>query len=545
MKATDCSQSWRAVFALLSLGAALPALSAPGAEPNVLTQHNDNSRTGANLNESQLNTSNVNVGKFGKLFTRKVDGQIYAQPLYISSLSFAGRGLHNTVIVATEHNSVYAFDADDPGRADPLWHTNLGPSVPIEHYGNFDVMWEEVGITGTPVIDLASSTLYAVAATLDAKGNHQHRLHALDIRTGLEKFGGPVEITGEYSDIFGNVVKSVVFKSSQHLQRASLLLSNGSIYVAFSSHGDELPYHGWVMSYDAATLKPLATFSTTPGSQGGGIWMSGQAPAADEAGNVYVTSGNGFFADANLAADRVDSVVKLNPASRGMTLADWFTPSNWPALDLFDWDFGSSGVLLIPDTRLGLTGSKSGKFYLFDLDNLGKLRTHDVGIVQEFRAVKNAYTIPWFHHIHGAPVYWRGPDTARIYVWGEQDHLRAYRFERGRFPSTRSISQSQAKAPFFGMPGGILSISANGSEAGTGIVWASIPFSGDAERAVRPGILRAFDAMDLKHELWNSKQNARRDDVGNFAKFCPPTVVNGKVYLATFSRELAVYGLLP
>ncbi|MBV8695966.1 MAG: PQQ-binding-like beta-propeller repeat protein [Ktedonobacteraceae bacterium] len=562
----------------------------------VLTQHNDTGRTGANLEEVVLTTSNVNQQQFGKVFERQVDGQIYAQPLYVSNLAIPNKGTHNVVYVATMHNSVYAFDADDPQATSPLWKTSLEPSVPLpdpnightspfeglklvldfvaKHplhistllgilrgeapgvdlsailgtFSGYKDIVIEVGIISTPVISLEHNALYAVTAT-KAGNEYAHHLHALDLTTGVDKFGGPVRLeasvpgTGD-----GSVKGSVPFVSHQQLQRVALLLCNDIIYIAFASYGDADPYHGWVFAYHATTLQQVAVYNTTPNGGEGGIWMAGQGPSADN-NYIYVMVGNGTFeADASALGN---TIVKFKP---DLTLADWFAPFNSQVLSDADADLGSSGVLLIPDTNLLLGGGKEGKFYLVDKEHLGHFNANsDSQIVQSFYVSKD-------HHIHGGPVYWHGPNGPWVYVWPENDYLRAYRLINGQFQVT-PVSQSTTTDPANvaggspGMPGGMLSISANGNTPGSGVIWASHPYrASSALHAAVEGIVRAYDAADLTKELWNSKQNADRDDVGNFAKFCPPTVANGKVYMASFGRgpvgtnppsfHLAVYGLL-
>ncbi|BCL77709.1 hypothetical protein ccbrp13_01740 [Ktedonobacteria bacterium brp13] len=550
----------------------------------VLTQHNDNSRTGANLREVQLNTFNVNSQRFGKLFERQVDGHIYAQPLYVGNVIIPNKGIHNVVYVATMHNSVYAFDADDPHAAAPLWHVSLGPSVSLPDpnigprsgllaalrllvsvllknplsifslfkqlgtqdlqtafslFAGYKDIVDEVGIVSTPVISLAHSTLYAVAFT-KVGDVYAHRLHALDLATGAERFGGPVQLetcvrgTGE-----GSVDGVVPFIPHRQLQRAALLLTNDVIYIAFASYGDQDPYHGWVFAYNATTLHRVGIYNDTSNGSEGGIWMAGQGPNADSENNIYFMTGNGTFQQDGSALG--GCFVKLQP---DLTLADWFAPFNTEALSQADIDIGSSGALLIPGTSLLIGGGKEGKFYLLNKDNMGHFNAaSDSQIVQSFYVEQD-------HHIHGGLVYWNGPHGPWVYVWPENAFLRAYQLINGRFQTT-PISQSTTTTPVGvpggspGMPGGMLSISANGNTAGSGILWASHPYRASAIHATVEGILRAYDASDLTRELWNSKQNEHRDDIGNFAKFCAPTIANGKVYMASFSRRLAVYGLLP
>ncbi|MGA9097459.1 MAG: hypothetical protein WB392_00840 [Methanotrichaceae archaeon] len=513
----------------------------------VTTQHNDNSRTGANLNEVILNISNVNPKRFGKLFTRKVDGQIYAQPLYISSVNVPSKGNRNVVYVATMHNTVYAFDADDPNDSKPLWSKNLGPSIPLpdpnigpKNYGDIKV---EVGIVSTPVISLEKDIIYVVSANKDPNlsdgSAYSHWLHALDIVTGDEKLGGPVKISASYpGDGDGSANGVINFVSHQQLQRSALLLSNSRIYMAFASYGDATPAHGWVMAYDANTLKQLNVFNTTPENVPnrpwfakpgmGTIWQGGQGLAADDSGNIYFSTGNGDFNGFSnpLPKDLGDCIIKLTP---DIKLADWFSPHNNMELNVLDLDLGSGGVLLIPGSNLLVGGGKEAKLYLIDRANMGHFNSDNDGQIPQSFCVSLIN-----NQLRGGPVYWKGPNGALVYVSPERDRLKSYRLVEGIFKPTKPISQSGV---VIGSSGGWLSVSSDGKTPGTGIIWLS--------EGIEPsGILHAFDAMKLEKELWNSKMNPSRDDLGVAAKFCPPTVANGKVYVATFSGYLAVYGLL-
>jgi outer membrane protein assembly factor BamB len=535
-----------------------PRAGAASATVALLTQHNDNNRSGLNLSETLLTTANVHVGQFGKLFTRSVDGQIYAQPLYVPNLAIPGQGTHNVVFVATMHNSVYAFDADSPAVSAPLWHVRLGPSIPLPDacfgngHGPFHDILIEIGILSTPVIDLAAHTMYVVTATkVGASGAghcnagvYVHQLHALDLATGQEKYGGPANIQaaapGSGPDSDDGVI---ALENMQELQRTSLLLANGRVYVAFGSYGDTDPYHGWVLAYDAHTLTQDGTFLDTPDPRSddhyqGGIWQSGQGPVADSSGNIYVMAGNGNSTAASGGDDYSESVMKLLPR---LSLADWFTPDDAVDLSSKDLDF-SAGPLLIPGSHLLLVGDKAGMLYLLDTNGLGHQSSDDSGIVQRIHASVG--------HIHGSPVCWNGPRGTWCYVWGEQDFLKAFPLVNGHFQGGANssgyavaISQSTIMAPP-GMPGGVLSLSANGSTPGTGILWVTMPIIGNANVQTVPGILRAFDASNLSHELWDSEMDESQDGLGALAKFAPPTIANGKVYVGTFSGVLDVYGLL-
>jgi hypothetical protein len=363
---------------------------------SVLTQHNDVSRTGANLKETSLNTFNVKVNQFGKLFERLVDGQIYAQPLYVSNLSIPNQGSHNVVYVATMHNSVYAFDADNPNASTPLWQRNLGPSVPPTDLGSgyLDIQIE-IGITSTPVIDLSSQTLYCVAKTKENSAYFQ-RLHALDITTGQPKSGSPVVIAASASGTGdGSINGTVSFNPLRHLNRPALLLLNGAIYLAFGSHGDRDPYHAWVLSYNATTLQQMAIFNGTANGSRGGIWQAGQGLAADANSYIYLITGNGTF-DHNVGGPNLGmSFIKLS--TPGLAVADWFTPYNVSSLNSSDSDLGASGPLLIPGTNLVLGGGKEGVFHLLNRDMMGHFNAgSNAQIVQNFKATVG--------HIHGSPI---------------------------------------------------------------------------------------------------------------------------------------------
>lgn len=508
---------------------------------SVTTQHNDNRRTGANLLETALRPDSVGPLTFGRLFSRAVDGEIYAQPLCLPA-----QGGRTVVYAATMHNSVYAFDGDDPQAQAPLWHASLGPSAPLPdpHIGpsGYRDIAVEVGVVSTPVIDAGRRVLYAVAFTKEPDGYH-HTLHALDLDTGRETLGGPVRITATVpGNGDGSVSGRLTFTSERQLQRAALTLANGRIQVAFASYGDRSPYHGWVFAFDAGTLRRRGVYLTTPDTGLGGIWQAGQGLAVDDHGGLYFMTGNGGFHPdgSNLG----DSIVKLTPDLR---LADWFSPFDNAVLNATDADLGSAGPLLLPGTKLLLGGGKSSRFYLLDTMNMGHFHTgSDSQIVQSFQVVApDAHT----HHIHGGPVHWDFGDGPWVYVWPENAALRAYRFTGGLFETT-PVSTSTTTDPTGvpggapGMPGGLLSLSAHGADPATGLLWGSHPYRQDANQQVVAGVLRAYRATDLTKEVWNSRMNAARDDVGLFAKFVPPTVANGKVYLATFSGALHVYGLL-
>ncbi len=538
-----------------AFAANLPASGTPAANPAngpvaVLTQHNDNARTGMNLNETLLNISNVNTSQFGLIYTLAVDDQIYAQPLVATNVNLGANGTHNIVVVATVNDTVYAFDADNPAVTTPYWtNTFIAPPniVPVANTdlsavgacgGGYSDFSGNMGIVGAPVIDPVAGTIYLVARTKETSGQTTtfvQRLHALDITTGKDRTNSPVVITATYPGTSSDSVGGVItFDPLRQNQRSALALVNGLVYIAWTSHCDLTPYHGWVIAYNQTNLHPVAIYNDTPNGIQAGIWMSNQGPAADTNGNIYISTGNG---DVD-AVDRGESFMKLTLSGTNLNVASWFTPFNYQDLNQTDLDLGSGGVLLVPGTSLLFSGGKGGRAYLVNRDNMGGLSAGnaDTNIVQSFQVTSD--------ELHGGAVWWDGPGASFGYLWPASVHLQQYQFDRsnGVFVLP-TFAQGPTAAPI-GQPGGILALSANGTNAGSGIVWASHQVGGDANQQVLPGILHAYNAQNVSQELWNSSQNSARDGVGNFAKFVAPTVANGKVYLATFSSRLNVYGLL-
>ena len=521
------------ICAVLCLQATLGA-----AQVSVLTHHNDNGRTGQNLAETTLNTSTVNVSNFGKLFTRTVDGQIYAQPLYVPALNIAGT-TRNVIYVATENNSVYAFDADDSSQSSPLWTVNLGTSVPSPDICNnpapdcYNDLMPEIGITSTPVIDSSSGTIYVVAKTKNTSNTTYHfNLHALDLLTGGEKFGGPVEISASE------------FVPLNENNRPGLLLVNGTIYIGFGSVGDFKTWHGFVFAYNETTLMQTAVYNDTAGSgaNGGGIWGGQQGLVADANNpvNVYVATSNGTFDVNTGGSDYASSILKLS-TSNGLKVADYFAPDDQSFLNGSNADLGAGGPVLLPGTTLLVAGGKDGILRVVDTTNMGKFNPTFNGNLQDFQAT-NVYPNGM---IMGSPIYWNSPNFGPvIYLWGPSDVIKAWQLSGETFLTT-PVSQGQITSPAGISNEAAMSLSADASGTGTGIVWAARPYSGDANAQAQPGILHAFDATNLTHELWDSNQNPARDNLGDYAKFSPPTIANGKVYLATFSNQLVVYGLNP
>ncbi len=506
----------------------IPWCPAPAlAQVDVVTQHNNNQRTGANLNEAILNTSNVNSQRFGKLFTRSVDDLVFAQPLYLSDLTINDDD-RNVVFVATEHNSVYAFDADDPNASQPLWHVNLGTPVPGGKLSGIGIPF--VGITATPVIDRASGTLYVVPMTIDGLGNCHHFLHALDIKTGLDKPGSPVEITGSVpGNGLDNVDGIVTFNPNQQIIRPALLLTNNTLYIGSASYADQEPYHGWAFAYNATTLQQVGIFNTTPNGSMGGIWQSGNGMVADANGDVFVSTGNSAENTENAAGDRGESILKLSLSQSGLSVADFFEPGEFDFLNAQDLDLGSGGVLEMPDLGDLVAGGKQGVLYVVNPANLGGLSLGSDKAIQEFQACT--------FQIYGSPVYWNNTVTGpTVYVWGVDDFLKAYSMGQNSTFQTTPSSESSISAAY---PGGSVSISANGSTPGTGILWAAATLI-----SRKQSILAAYDATNLNTLLWSSQQNSISNGTGTYGKWVPPTIANGKVYVPNASDQLLVYGLL-
>ena len=517
-----------AVLVACFIGAAAVVSRAAGAvsAASVLTYHNDNVRSGLNPLERRLQPANVNVNSFGKLFSYPIDGYTYAEPLYVWQLHVPGTGMRNVVYVATEHDSVYAFDANGRGL---IWKRSfIDPphitTVPAADTGSTDIV-PEIGITGTPVISLATNTLYVVSKTKNVdQGDYAVQLHGLDLASGVEKFGGPVTVRATVSGT-GDGGSSVAFAPLLANQRPALLLSGGVVYVAFASHGDQGPYHGWVIGYDAATLAQVGVFNTTPNGAEGGIWQSGNGPAAASDGTIYVGVGNGTFDADQGGSDYGDSFVKLAP--RTLAVLDYFTPSNQAQLAAEDQDMGTTGVVVLPKQASGpaafevLGGTKLGLLYLLDRDAMG----HYCEPCNDSQALERVYA---GQSMYGTPVFANG----LLYVAPQAGMLESLRLSD---LSAGTVSQSST---VFGFPGASPAISSN--RAGNAIVWA-LEVGGYLTKG--PAVLHAYDASDLSRELYNSAQApGARDQAGPAVKFTVPTVANGRVYVGT-QTELDVYGL--
>ena len=501
-------------------------LTEPLGTLNILTRNVDAGRTGANLSETVLKTSNVNTSTFGKVFELPVDDQIFAGLLYASGVTIGGAS-HNVVYAETVNNSVYAFDADVGGA--PLWQKNFNNgAVPVFHTqvgqacGTYSDMSGNIGIVGTPVIDGSSLTMYFVTRTFENGTTFVQRLRAVDITTGNERL--TARTIGTIDPQLNN-------------QHAALALSQNKVYVAWASHCDTGDYHGRVLAFNVSDLSQAAAFDAVPSGHQAGIWMSSAAPIVDASGNLFYATGN---SDSPATSDNfAESMLKLGPT---LTVGDYFTPYNSDDLNAGDNDLGSSGPIKVPGTNLMVMGGKGGgTCYLVDMTNMGHKVTGDTQIRQSWHCadpdnVRGGDT----HHLHNAMVAWQSPAGLNLYSWGENDFGRAWRFNGTTFNvPAQSVS---TVLPPEGMPGGIMSLSASGSTAGTGILWVSMPFAGDANQNVVPGVLRAFNAEDLTQELWNSTK-AFADNAKTLSKGSPPLVANGRVYLASMSKAVTVYGL--
>jgi hypothetical protein len=519
------------------LGCFVAFLIPAWSQVSVTTSRNDNSRDGQNLSETILTPDNVNVSSFGKLFAHAVDGYVYAQPLYLPNVTIPGLGVHNVVYVATQHDSVYAFDGDNKAgmNASPLWHRSfIRPKHGITTVSSGDVgcndIVPEIGITSTPVIDANTATMYLIVKTKE-NGNFFQRLHAIDVTTGAERAGSPVVIRAKVKgNGEGNVNGVVSFDPLHEAQRPGLLLQNGSVIIGWASHCDNQPYHGWVMSYDETTLKQTAIWNSTPNGGLGGVWQAGTGIAADSSFNLFFATGNGTYDGKKGGEDFADTIAELAPpVGNRFHLADWFTPYNQLDLSGKDLDVGSGGVFLLPDQgmdaphqHLLVEVGKEGSIYLVDRDKMGHFNSKRNLIVQD---MENAIGGLW-----ATPGWWNN----NVYFGGAGDNLRQYTFD----PSSGLLSNGAVytSPTYFGFPGPTPSISANGT--GDAIVWVLQTDDYGSGSAT----LHAYDATNIGTEFYNSGQDFSRDNPGGAVKFTVPTVVNGKVYVPAVQR-LTVYGL--
>ncbi len=510
-------------FALGSL-AALAVTSAQAQVPylSVWTAHNDNNRSGANLNEASLTPANVNSTNFGLLFTDATDGDMYGQPLYVRGITLGGN-IVNAVYCSTANNTVYCFDADTGGTT--YWTKAFGNAIPQHNVQCCCTDIQTViGIISTGVIDMTTNTWYVVTQEFNSTTSvYSQHLHALDLFTGNEKFSGPVAISGSAG--------GQTWSANLNNQRSALLLQNGTVYIGWSSHNDCGAYHGWLMGYNASTLAQTSCYVDTPTGSQGGIWQAGGGIVGDGV-NEYLMTGNGTF-DLNTGGSNAGmSMLRMQNGAR----QDYFTMSNRVNLNNADLDLSGGGLLWIPGTRCLVGGGKDGHFYLVAMDAMattGAFTTADT-CLQSFMVTDPAQSL---NHLHGPPTFFNGI----VYTGGESDFFKGFAWS-GASLATTPTTQSSFKDVLSSMPGFQSSASGNGAQ--NGIIWASRVNSGNANNATQPGIMHAFQAGALGTELYNTLQNSTRDNFGNFAKNPAPLCANGKVYLPTFSNKLAVYGPL-
>jgi hypothetical protein len=503
---------------------------------DVVTYHYNASRQGSTLQETTLTPSNVNSTTFGKVGFYAVDGKVDAQPLYVNK-QFINGSLSNTLYVVTENDSVYAFGASN-GRQ--FWHVSvLGTGeTPSDDHGCSQIS-PQIGITNTPVIDKGAGNgdgaMYFVAMSKDSSGNYHQRLHALDLRTGGELYGGPVEIAATYPGTGdGSQGGQVIFNAAKYAERSAILEFGGTIYITFTSHCDARPYTGWVMAYNPRTLAQTSVIDITPNGSEGAVWMAGSGLAADSSGNIYLLAGNGTF-DTTLTSqgfpingDYGNGFVKLSATGGTLAVADYFNMFNTVQESNSDTDLGSGGAIILPDItdnngavhHLAVGAGKDTNIYVVNRDNMGKWNSSNNN---------NAYQV-----LNGAMPggVWSKPSyfNNTVYYGGVGDHLKAFGISNAKL-TTSPTSQSSNTFPY---PGTFPLISANGST--NGIVWAVSNSN--------PAVLYAFDATNLATQLYNSNQaSGGRDQFGNGNKFITPIVANGQVFVGT-QTGVAVFGLL-
>jgi hypothetical protein len=562
------------LFSLLVL------LHGPLKAQSIWTQHNDQARTGWYPYETSLNTSNINTNTFGFAFSYQTDDKMLAQPLVVMKVNIPGVGIKNVVYTATLNNTVYAFDADvnttaywqknftnkiapSPGldctNCRPALNTDIHPSLCGGTYGDFK---GNMGIISTPVIDTSGGTMYFVTKIVNLNDgtidNHSYRvgikdeytytttgfhqfLHAIDITTGNERSNSPVEITGTLNGTGDGQTSAgrISFDPRRQFNRAGLVLANGKIYITFASHCDYNPSHGWVISYNASTLAQTNAYFSTPNDGRGGIWMSGTAPAVDEGGNLYVTTGNSLNENRTSSDYNTFNALPSDPANRGegviklapdLTISSYFTPFNYISLNDADLDFPTQ-VLLVPNTNLAMTACKNGQIYVMNKTGLGGYNSGTDNVVQ---------TISNGGSFHSSFAYFGGQTNQFVYTYPENTPLKAYQVSGSGLGSV--ITNNSISSPS-GSMGGFLSVSSNGADPATGVLWAYQAINGcDANQSDCRGILHALTANNITSELWNSEMLAA-DRLSGFNKFSPPTIALGKVYIAANTNQLVVYGL--
>lgn len=505
------------------------------AQTSVTQSRYDRFPTAANTRETTLTASNVNAASFGKLYSYYVDGAVYAQPLYLPSVQIPGRGARNVLYVATMNDKLYAFDADQAGP--PLWLRDFTDEtagvtpvlvVDITNDNALNIVGN-VGIEGTPVIDPAAGSIYLVVRTKE-QGKYFQRLHKLDLTTGKDQIP-PATIEAAVPSTARDATDGQLhFDPKAGNQRPALVLVNGQVVIAWASHEDFPPYHGWIMTYDGATLKQTGAVSTTPNSDAGGIWQSGRGPAVDSSGNAYFAVGNGGW---NGKTDFGSSILKLQIGAADLAVVDSFTPHDYGAINEQDADIGSTGPLVIPGTSILICGSKRGIIYVLDTGKMGRMTANDEGLLQTLEVNGG--------RVMAGPAYWDGPSGPTLFIWCETDFPKAFRFKGRLFdpmPVLKGTVASHAS------PGGAITISSDGKRPGTGILWGTVTTGKSADHGNQPGVFHAFNAETLR-EIWNSEQRPERDRLGTLVKFVPPLVVAGKVYIPNYDNGVNVYGLLP
>ena len=544
-------------------------------QTDVLMQHNDLARTGWNNQETALSTATVNANSFGLLYARPVDDQLFAQPLIVSNVTIPSVGKKNIVYACTVNNTIYAFDADDGNVATPYWQKNYTPAgyratIKTDMHpglcgGFYSDFSSNIGLIGTPVIDKASNTMYFITKvvsttpgvednhtwnnsvsneeyTYTTAGFHQY-IHAIDLSTGAEKANSPTEIidtlpgTGD-----GNISGRIAFDPRRQFNRTGLVLSHGIVYVCFSAHCDWDPNHGWILGYDASSLQLKIGYISTPNDARGGIWMSGAAPAVDASGNLFVATGNsvvdenGFTDVPGNIVNRGESVVKLSPnasdnSANALNISSFFTPYNYRIYDDADLDFGVQ-TLLIPGTNMLITGVKGKFIYVLDQTHLGGYNSTMDSAIQTFTLSPNA-------QLHSSFAYFGGTTNQYVYQFSENTLLQSFKVNNDSLSAPVSGTVSGPT----GASGAYMSVSSNGSDNSSAILWITHAVNGcNANQSICNGVLRAVRADDVTTELWNSTINPA-DNLGNFSKMNCPTIANGKVYVNTFSNRLMVYGL--
>lgn len=525
----------------------------------VLVWKGNTSGNGLYSNETTLTPANVNASQFGKLGSFQSDGLVVAQPLYLSGLDMGGTtGTRNVIILVTEHDTIYALDADHLGSP-PLWQRSYLDSangvVPLpDNFGGRTTLGGEVGITGTPVIDPSTGALYFVTV-LSRNGVAEQWLRAVDVRTGKDFGTGSMKIQASVpGDGVSSANGQIAFDPSIQNQRAGLTMLNGMVLVAWGSFSDWGKYHGWLMAFDAGTLQLKAVFNPTPQHQaddaaqgpadhggGGAIWQGGAAPSVDANGNIFLNTADGSFNADQGGNNYGDTLLKLQLSGGNFQIVDWFTPFNQACIDLADLELGSGGVMLLPSDagggKLAVAISKEGRLFMVNRDTLGHYQAgpNDMQIVQEFMVGEHSCTSetadaaegPGWNRFYGNAAYWNGS----LYAQTSNLSLKQYQLQNGTFNPT-PVAESPSAS---GVRGGNIVISANGNQ--NGIVWAY------EKSSTGQGILHAYDAMMVSHELWNSNMNAGRDQMVTGIGFGTPVVVGGRV-IATSDSTVSIYGEL-